>query len=106
MRAEVAAVASPPLSQIVEWVLNVSDNEAAEVLARHVGLAVSGEGSFEAGAAAVLQHAARARRRASTTPRVYDGSGLSRENRLDPETLLDVLRVAARARATPSSTPR
>ena len=73
--------------------LDVSDNEAAEVLARHVGLAVSGEGSFEAGAAAVLQ-TLRGLGVAVDGARVYDGSGLSRDNRLDPDTLLDVLRVA------------
>ena len=77
--------------------LNVSDNEAAEVLARHVGLAVSGEGSFEAGTAAVLQ-TLRGLGVAVDDARVYDGSGLSRENRLSPETLLDVLRVALEPR--------
>ena len=95
--AEVAAVTSPPLSTIAEWVLTVSDNEAAEVLARHVGLAVSGEGSFEAGTAAVLQ-TLRGLGVAVDDARVYDGSGLSRENRLNPETLLDVLRVALEPR--------
>ena len=39
-RAELAAVSSPPLSQIAEHVIEVSDNEGAEVLAHHVGLAV------------------------------------------------------------------
>ena len=53
--AELASVSSAPLSQIVEWVLTVSDNEGAEVLARQVGLAVSDEGSFEAGVAGVLR---------------------------------------------------
>ncbi len=72
----------------------MSDNEAAEVLAHHVGLAVEGEGSFAA-----------ARRGVATTlaglgvdltdDTVYDGSGLSRRSRVDAGTLVDVLRVAA-----------
>jgi D-alanyl-D-alanine carboxypeptidase/D-alanyl-D-alanine-endopeptidase (penicillin-binding protein 4) len=95
--AEVARVASAPLSEIAEWVLTVSDNEAAEVLARHVGLAVSGEGSFDAGVAAVMR-TLRELGVATDDARVYDGSGLSRENRLGPETLLDVLRVALEPR--------
>ena len=52
--ADVAAVASAPLGEIVERTLEVSDNQAAEVLARHVGLAERQEGSFRAGAASVL----------------------------------------------------
>ena len=92
--AELASVSSAPLSQIVEWVLTVSDNEGAEVLARQVGLAVSDEGSFEAGVAGVLRTLRRLGVDTSTAV-VYDGSGLSRDNRLEPRTLVDVLRVAA-----------
>ena len=46
---EIAAVTSAPLREIVEQTLEVSDNEAAEVLAHHVGLAVRGTGSFADG---------------------------------------------------------
>lgn len=91
---QVASVSSPPLATIVEHVINVSDNEAAEVLAHQVGLTAAGEGSFEGGARGVattlsglgvpLEGAA-----------IYDGSGLSRANRLTSDTLLSVLRVAA-----------
>lgn len=89
-----ARAASPPLAQIVEWVLEVSDNEGAEVLARHVGLAVSGKGSSAAGAQAVLSTLTRLGVRTGNAE-VYDGSGLSRQDRIDPDTLVDVLRVAA-----------
>jgi D-alanyl-D-alanine carboxypeptidase/D-alanyl-D-alanine-endopeptidase (penicillin-binding protein 4) len=91
---ELARVASVPLSDIVERVLENSDNEGAEVLARQVGLAVTGEGSFAGGVRAVEQtlrglgidlHGAR----------VYDGSGLSRDDRLDAATLVQVLQLAA-----------
>ncbi|GAA1477859.1 D-alanyl-D-alanine carboxypeptidase/D-alanyl-D-alanine-endopeptidase [Nocardioides aestuarii] len=90
---EVAAVESPPLSQVVEHVLEVSDNEGAEVLAHHVGAAVEGEASFTGGAAGV-------RRTLDDLGvplrgvRIHDGSGLARDNLLAAETLLGVLRAA------------
>jgi D-alanyl-D-alanine carboxypeptidase/D-alanyl-D-alanine-endopeptidase (penicillin-binding protein 4) len=85
-----------PLGQVVEQVLAVSDNEAAEVLARHVGLAVAGKGSSAAGTDAVLATLRQLGVRTANA-KVYDGSGLSRENRIDPDTLVDVLRLASSA---------
>jgi D-alanyl-D-alanine carboxypeptidase/D-alanyl-D-alanine-endopeptidase (penicillin-binding protein 4) len=91
---EVASVSSAPLGEIVQRTLAVSDNQAAEVLARHVGLAERQEGSFEAGAAAVL-----AVLRSLGVPlagdRLYDGSGLSRKDVLGTDTLNKVVRLAA-----------
>jgi serine-type D-Ala-D-Ala carboxypeptidase/endopeptidase (penicillin-binding protein 4) len=91
---EVASVSSAPVADIVEHLLEVSDNEAAEVLARHVGLAVSGAGSFEGGAAAVLE-TLRSLGIDTGTDVIYDGSGLSRLNRVSATTLLGVLQTAA-----------
>ncbi|WP_426242758.1 D-alanyl-D-alanine carboxypeptidase/D-alanyl-D-alanine endopeptidase [Nocardioides sp. LHG3406-4] len=91
---ELGAVTSAPLSAIVQRILDVSDNEAAEVLAHQVGLAVSGVGSFEAGAAGVLQSLTGLGIDTSGD-QVYDGSGLSRRNRVTVATLDHVLRVAA-----------
>jgi D-alanyl-D-alanine carboxypeptidase/D-alanyl-D-alanine-endopeptidase (penicillin-binding protein 4) len=90
----VADVASAPLSQIVERVLQVSDNEAAEVLAHQVGLATVGEGSFAAGVTGARQVLGELGVRLSRS-RWYDGSGLSRQNVLDPFVLTEVLRLAA-----------
>jgi D-alanyl-D-alanine carboxypeptidase/D-alanyl-D-alanine-endopeptidase (penicillin-binding protein 4) len=89
-----ARASSAPLAQIVEQVLSVSDNEGAEVLARHVGLAASAKGSSAAGADAVLSTLRRLGVRTDGAT-VYDGSGLSRKDRIDPDTLVDVLRVAS-----------
>ena len=89
-----ARVDSAPLSQVVELVLAVSDNEAAEVLARHVGLATAGTGSSKAGTAGVVRTLSGLGVRTDGA-RVRDGSGLSRKNLLRAETLLDVLRLAA-----------
>lgn len=92
----VAEVTSLPLADIVERVLQYSDNEGAEVLARQTGIAVSGDGSFDGGTAAV-------RRTLTglgvdlTGARIVDGSGLSRRDRLDATTLVSVLQLAASA---------
>jgi D-alanyl-D-alanine carboxypeptidase/D-alanyl-D-alanine-endopeptidase (penicillin-binding protein 4) len=92
--ADVASVSSAPLGEIVERTLAVSDNQAAEVLARHVGLAERQEGSFVAGAAAVLDVVRRLGVPA-TGDQLYDGSGLSRSDRLSTDSLVGVLRLAA-----------
>lgn len=91
---DVASVESAPLSQIVEHILEVSDNEATEVLLRHVGLADGGQGSIEAGRSGVRSLLEAAGVPFGTTT-LYDGSGLSRDNRMDPLTLAGVLRLAA-----------
>lgn len=91
---EIASVTSAPVADIVEHVLEVSDNEAAEVLARHVGIAVSGEGSFEGGAAAVLA-TLRGLGVDTGSDVIHDGSGLSRLNRVSAGTLLQVVQAAA-----------
>jgi D-alanyl-D-alanine carboxypeptidase/D-alanyl-D-alanine-endopeptidase (penicillin-binding protein 4) len=91
---ELARVTSPPVADIVERVLQVSDNEGAEVLAHQVGLEVGGDGSFDGGVHGVtttlrslgidLSHAT-----------IQDGSGLSRHDKLDAETMVEVLQLAA-----------
>ena len=96
-RTPLAEVSSAPLSQIVERVLDVSDNEAAEVLLRHVGVATGGEGSFDAGRLGELGLFKDQGIEFGPAEVLYDGSGLSRRNRLSPTTLIDVLTLAARA---------
>ncbi len=90
---EVASVSSAPLGQLVERTLEVSDNQAAEVLARHVGLAEKQEGSFAAGTAGVLG-VLRHLGVDVSGDRLYDGSGLSRLDRLNTGTLAAVVRLA------------
>ena len=91
---ELARVTSVPLADIVERVLQLSDNEGAEVLAHQVGLAAEGEASYAAGVRGVTKtltglgidlHGAT----------IQDGSGLSRDDRVDAETLVQVLQLAA-----------
>ncbi|MCW2786904.1 MAG: dacB [Marmoricola sp.] len=87
-----AAVESSPVGEIVQQTLALSDNNAAEVLARHVGAAVDHDPSFVGGTAAVQKVLARLGVHTAGAHQ-YDGSGLSRDDRLDPLTLLDVLGV-------------
>jgi D-alanyl-D-alanine carboxypeptidase/D-alanyl-D-alanine-endopeptidase (penicillin-binding protein 4) len=91
---ELASVQSAPLSEIAERILDVSDNEGAEVVGHQVGLAVSGTGSFEAGAAAVLDTLGGLGIDVAGDE-VYDGSGLSRRNRVSTTTMLALIQRAA-----------
>ena len=89
-----ASVQSAPLDELVQEILEVSDNEGAEVLLRHLGLAVQGVGSFIAGVESLeATLGGLGVHLAGST--LYDGSGLSRDDRLSPRTLLDVLTLAA-----------
>ncbi len=92
---DLASVESAPLAAVVEQVLRVSDNEGAEVLLRHVGLATGRAGSFDGGRAGVREELAAAGVDLAAPSVLWDGSGLSRENLLDPDLLVDVLQLAA-----------
>ena len=93
---DLALVQSPPLGQIVARLVLVSDNNAAEVVAHQVGEAVRSDASFAGGALGV-----RSVLRKLGVPLdgavIRDGSGLSRDDRLQPRTLTEVLRLAASA---------
>jgi D-alanyl-D-alanine carboxypeptidase/D-alanyl-D-alanine-endopeptidase (penicillin-binding protein 4) len=91
---ELAAVESAPLDQVVQHVLEVSDNEGAEVLARQVAVAAGVPASFQGAAGAV---AATLKEVGIPTGQdtILDGSGLSRDDLLRPETLLRVIETAA-----------
>jgi D-alanyl-D-alanine carboxypeptidase/D-alanyl-D-alanine-endopeptidase (penicillin-binding protein 4) len=91
---ELAAVESAPLGELVERILDVSDNEGAEVVGHQVGLATSGTGSFEAGATGVLD-TLRGLGIDVTGDEVHDGSGLSRRNLVSTSTVLALLQHAA-----------
>lgn len=88
------SVHSAPLSRIVEECLLVSDNVAAEMLARQVAIWAHQPASFAGAARAV-----RARLAALGLPvaddRLVDGSGLSRTDRLSPALLVGALSAAA-----------
>ena len=88
-----ASVSSPPLSAIAEQMLQESNNVIAENLARHLAIAMGLPATFSGAADAVMTEL---RRLGVTTPvSLVDGSGLSPEDGIAPETLVRVLEVAA-----------
>jgi D-alanyl-D-alanine carboxypeptidase/D-alanyl-D-alanine-endopeptidase (penicillin-binding protein 4) len=89
---ELASVQSAPLRELVARILEVSDNEGAEVLSHQVGKKVAGSGTFADGAAAVTQTLQTLGVTADFD--IHDGSGLSRENLVTPLALVQVLRLA------------
>jgi D-alanyl-D-alanine carboxypeptidase len=90
---QLAAVQSPPVSALVERLLTVSDNDLAEAMARQVGIKRGLGGSFAGGAQGV--HDALAQLGVAQGVQTYDGSGLSRSNRISPLALARVVSTAA-----------
>jgi D-alanyl-D-alanine carboxypeptidase/D-alanyl-D-alanine-endopeptidase (penicillin-binding protein 4) len=92
--APLARVSSPPLAQIVEYVIGASYNEGAEMLLRQAALGAGRSGSFAGGVATVRETMRRLGIPLGGAV-IYDGSGLSRHDRLPLAALLDVLDVAS-----------
>jgi D-alanyl-D-alanine carboxypeptidase/D-alanyl-D-alanine-endopeptidase (penicillin-binding protein 4) len=100
---ELGAVQSPTIAQLVEQMLQRSDNDLSEALARHVALATGRPASFEGAAQAVREVLGPSLQAAGVSPdavALVDGSGLSRLNRLQPAA---VSRLLARAAADDGS---
>jgi D-alanyl-D-alanine carboxypeptidase/D-alanyl-D-alanine-endopeptidase (penicillin-binding protein 4) len=91
----VASVEGAPLRQVAEHVLATSDNEGAELLAHHVGVAEGFGGSFSGGVKGVSAVLERLGVPLRARDVVHDGSGLSRDDRLTSATLLGVLGLAS-----------
>ncbi len=92
--APLASVESAPLAQIVQHVLEVSDNEGAEVLLRQAAIGAGRAGSFRAGVA-VIERQLTELGVDSAGVTIHDGSGLSRQDKLPVRVLADVLQLAA-----------
>ncbi|MEO5876207.1 MAG: D-alanyl-D-alanine carboxypeptidase/D-alanyl-D-alanine-endopeptidase, partial [Streptosporangiaceae bacterium] len=90
---DLAEVRSPPVSALVEHLLECSDNDLTEAMARHVALKQGLPASFNGGARAVhdvLQGLGAAQGIATV-----DGSGLSPLNRITPMGLARLVATAA-----------
>lgn len=89
----ISSVQSPPLADIVQWMLEESNNVIAENLARHVAIATGRPASFSGGANAVIA----ALRGLGVTGELSlaDGSGLSRDDRIAPAVLVQLVALAA-----------
>ncbi len=96
----IASVSSPPLSAIVDQMLEESNNVIAENLARQVALATGQPASFSGAAAAVTSELRRLGVRGGL--HLVDGSGLSPQDAIAPATLAQVIELAtADARVRP-----
>lgn len=92
---QLASVLSEPVSGIVEEMLRESDNDVAEVLAHLVGKITVGDGSFAGGARAtklILDQNGISTKNLN----LFDGSGLSRQNRTTSTTVAQVLTAMVR----------
>jgi D-alanyl-D-alanine carboxypeptidase/D-alanyl-D-alanine-endopeptidase (penicillin-binding protein 4) len=91
---QVGAVASAPVGQMVAHMLSISDNDVAEGLLRLAAVRTGRPGTWAGGRAAQL---ATLHRYAVPTDgvRLYDGSGLSRSDRLTAQALVRLLTVAS-----------
>lgn len=85
-----ASHSSPPMSQIVSQMLRESDNNTAELVVKELGLRRTGEGSFSAGQGAVTAILTDAGLDVDDVV-VADGSGLTADNVLSCDTVLDLL---------------
>jgi D-alanyl-D-alanine carboxypeptidase/D-alanyl-D-alanine-endopeptidase (penicillin-binding protein 4) len=93
-----ASIHSPPLSAIVQQMLQESNNVIAENLARQVALRTGQPASYSGAAAAVTKELSHLGIRTSGL-HLVDGSGLSPQDKIAPSTLVEVLQLA-------TSTPR
>ncbi|MBW3648446.1 MAG: D-alanyl-D-alanine carboxypeptidase/D-alanyl-D-alanine-endopeptidase [Actinobacteria bacterium] len=96
--AQLGAVTSPPVPQLVERMLSRSDNNLAEALARQVAIARGQPASFAGAAVALGQVLAEV---GVDGVSLADGSGLSRLNQIQPAALSRLL-----ARAASGTEPR
>ncbi len=92
---EIAAGASPSVAVIAQEILLHSDNDAAEVLARHTAAATGNPASF-AGVAVALSQELRRLGLWQDGAVVADGSGLSKRSRVSTVMLAQALRLALR----------
>jgi D-alanyl-D-alanine carboxypeptidase/D-alanyl-D-alanine-endopeptidase (penicillin-binding protein 4) len=92
--ATLGRVYSPPLAEMVQQMLEESNNVIAENLARHVAIATGQPASFSGAAAAEMSVL---RGLGVTGVHLVDGSGLSPRDRITPTALVAIIGRAAAA---------
>jgi D-alanyl-D-alanine carboxypeptidase/D-alanyl-D-alanine-endopeptidase (penicillin-binding protein 4) len=90
--ATIAEVSSPPLAQIVQWMLTESNNVIAENVGRQLAIATGRPASFAGAADAVM---AVDRKLGVSHVKLVDSSGLSPADRITPDALVRLITVAA-----------
>ncbi|WP_308120833.1 D-alanyl-D-alanine carboxypeptidase/D-alanyl-D-alanine endopeptidase [Paractinoplanes bogorensis] len=91
---QLGVVQSPPMVQLTDWMLGMSDNTAAEVLGRQVAIADGKPGTFDDGTEAIIKRVGDLGL-PSDEANLYDASGLSRNNGISPTLLTELLAFAA-----------
>lgn len=86
----IMASVSPPLSEIINWMLKESDNFYAEQIIKTLGAELRGEGSWNKGVEVINEFLRDTH--INYGCKIVDGSGLSRENRIPPELIIDLLK--------------
>lgn len=90
---QIAAAGSPQLMHILGVMLKHSDNFVAEMMCRALGAAEGYGGTTTGGAKAITRAVMEAGFASPGTITVYDGSGLSRNNRITPRVLMQLYRA-------------
>lgn len=88
----IASVNSATLSEMVQWMLQESNNVIAETLARQVAIATGRPGTFAGAAQAVMAVDAKLGVRGI---HLYDGSGLSPRDSITPRALVNLVELAS-----------
>lgn len=89
---------SPPLSRILAIINKPSQNFYADMLARAIGLKVKGRGDYESAETAVRDFLTSSCGVDASGFRMADGSGLSRQNLVEPRHTMALLRHMADSR--------
>ncbi|WP_307872753.1 D-alanyl-D-alanine carboxypeptidase/D-alanyl-D-alanine endopeptidase [Paractinoplanes ovalisporus] len=92
--APLGVVQSPPMVQLTDWMLEQSDNTAAEALGRQVAIAGGKPGTFDDTTEAIIGRI-RDLGLPADEANLYDASGLSRNNGISPTLLTQLLAFAA-----------
>jgi D-alanyl-D-alanine carboxypeptidase/D-alanyl-D-alanine-endopeptidase (penicillin-binding protein 4) len=100
--AVLGEVSSPPIPDLVQNALRISDNVLAETLAREVAVAKGGDASFSGGSRAVLAALSGAGMEVGET-KMVDGSGLSTADQVSARLLGQVMAAASASSGSASS---
>ncbi|MGI8907721.1 MAG: D-alanyl-D-alanine carboxypeptidase/D-alanyl-D-alanine endopeptidase [Candidatus Sumerlaeaceae bacterium] len=89
---------SPPLSKIIATINKPSQNFYADQLLKTLGAQTYGQGNYDSGRRAVRDFLTTAGIQQTGSLRMSDGSGLSRQNLVEPQMTLALLQFMARSR--------
>lgn len=92
---QVAELQSPPVVDLLAWMVKQSDNHVADTLLRRVGALRSPRSSWASSSSAAADVLAELGVELAETTAIVDGSGLSRDNRISARELAELDRAMA-----------